>query len=111
MKMFVFSALFAVLLAASVPSRQAHVDHFESELVEGVRRDVDPESTAALIGAGVASFIGGGLLKSILKLARYDNYLLFSTMRTPGEAEQGELLSVGLLGQVVVLRDKERPAR
>ena len=46
----------------------------------------------------VAGFLGGG--KAVGALSTYHNYLLFSTT-----VFDGDLLSIGILSQVIVVRD------
>ena len=105
-------ALLLVLMAASTPSREAHVSAIEAELLKDMKQELNPQSGAELIGVGLASMLGGGVVKTLLNLAQYNNYVVLSTMSLPARRQRDkELLSLGLFGQVILLKELDSKQR
>ena len=111
-KALVTLAFLITLMAASVPSREEHINELEAHFVRDLQRELQPKSGVEMIGAGFASLLGGGVLKALLKVARFQSYVALSTLSIPPRgAQRGELLSVGVLGQVIIIKDLDQAER
>ena len=100
-KNLIILMLSSVILASTTPTKDKHIEVIKEELLKELRHDIKPKSGADLFGVGVASMIGEGLITTILKGTNHQSYLLCSTLTD----HKGNLLSVGALGQVLVLRE------
>ena len=52
------------------------------------------------------------MVKTLLNLAQYNNYVVLSTMSLPARRQRDkELLSLGLFGQVILLKELDSKQR
>ncbi len=85
-----------VVMALTNPSEDAHKQAVYNALGQVVSQQVDSQGALGALAGKVATTVASRL---DLPVFEYHNYVLFSTTSI-----QGRTVSVGVLGQVIVLR-------
>lgn len=102
-------AFLIILMALTVPTREDHIHQIEDRFNQELQQKLDPKTGVQMIGVGIASMLGGGVLKALLKVANYNHYVVLSIMTIPSKSKKGRnVLSIGVLGQVLVMSDLEK---
>ncbi len=107
MKNLSFVVLIMIFLGISNPEREAHINTLKNELFKD---QTHSEDMVEAIGQGFARVLGGNLLGLLLEGAEYRDYLCFSLLVIERKGDDS-LLTMGVLGQVIVLFDKDKTSK
>jgi hypothetical protein len=107
MKNLSFVVLIMIFLGISNPERGAHINTLKNELFKDQTHSKD---MVGAIGQGFARALGGNLLGLLLEGAEYRNYLCFSVLVIERKGDDS-LLTMGVLGQVIVLFDRDKTSK
>ena len=110
MSKLAFVILIAVLMAISNPKPEEHRSVVKDSIMKGVISNVkDPEGIGEGIGMGLGLMLGAGAIEVLIDMADYQNFIVFSTLTAVNKNKRGsgELLSVGVFGNVIPLIDEK----
>lgn len=105
MKNTIILLLVVAICAISNPNREAHVDALKRDFLNERERGKS-QSAIDAIGQGIAHALGGSMIEALLQIAEYRNWVLGSALVLERRGDN-RLISVGALGQVWVIIDKE----